>query len=171
MSTKRFISATRAEGVRCANVSAFLAVRNFEKDCSLCVQAANKASRSAAVGASGAFVTAAAGPAFAAELDSCAANDEVDSNINPPQTVTAKSAHRATSVLCRGKNSCQILRERRAWHYLIASRRARLRCQVRLYVRQETDYPHSILLRSQPLNHSDGLTTRIQVHDQQSRRR
>src|ERR1700730_15455586 len=72
-STKRFISATRAAGVRCANVSAFRAVRNLEKDCSLCEQAANKASRKAAVGASGAPVAGVALLACGAELLSCAA--------------------------------------------------------------------------------------------------
>src|SRR5882762_3794025 len=109
MSTKRFISATRAEGVRRANVSAFLVVRNLEKDCSLCVQAAIKASRSAAVGASGALVGTVAAPVCVAELDSCATNPEANTDTSAAETMTARAAHRITLVLCRGKNSRQIL--------------------------------------------------------------
>src|ERR1700726_341257 len=113
-STKRFIRATRAEGVRCANVSAFLVVRNLEKDCSLCVQAANKASRSAAVGASGAFATGGAPPTGVAELDSCAAKAEAKTSISVAETITERGALRTTSVLRRGKNSRQVLCEGRA---------------------------------------------------------
>src|SRR6266404_9961465 len=134
MSTKRFISATRAEGVRWAKVSAFLVVRNLEKDCSLCVQAAIKASRSAAVGASGALVAVAA-PARVAELDSCGTNAVVASDSSAAKTITARAAHRTTLVLCRGKNGRQILREGRARHHFITSRGASLRGQIRLYVR------------------------------------
>src|SRR6266404_357915 len=135
MSTKRFISATRAEGVRWAKVSAFLVVRNLEKDCSLCVQAAIKASRSAAVGASGALLGSVAAPARVAELDSCATNAKAKSDSSAAKTITARAAHRTTLVLCRGKNGRQILREGRARHHFITSRGASLRGQIRLYVR------------------------------------
>src|SRR5437899_12204635 len=97
--------ATRAEGVRWANVSAFLVVRNLEKDSSLCVQAAIKASRSAAVGASGALVGALAAPACVAELDSCATNAVAASDSSAAKTITARAARRTTLVLCRGQHS------------------------------------------------------------------
>src|SRR5260370_21476531 len=78
------MSATRAEGVRWAKVSAFRAVRYLEKDCSLCEQAANSASRRAAVGASAAFVEAAAVPACSAELPSRAGG--LDAPTDAPRT-------------------------------------------------------------------------------------
>src|ERR1700730_16686827 len=129
-STKRFISATRAAGVRCANVSAFRAVRNLEKDCSLCEQAANKASRKAAVGASGAFVAEAAILSCAVELLSCAVAITPKSSSAGAQTSPNKGARRTTSVLCRAQNCRQILCERGPRQYFIATRGARLRGQV-----------------------------------------
>jgi hypothetical protein len=63
------MSATRAGGVRWAKVSAFRVVRNLENACSLCEQAADKASRKAAVGASD-VLTAAPVLAVDTELDS-----------------------------------------------------------------------------------------------------
>src|ERR1700745_1901540 len=110
------MSATRAGGVRCAKVSAFRVVRNLENACSLCEQAADKASRKAAVGASGAL-PATALLAFETELDSCAATTDAKSN-NREASLTKAAAHRNTSILCYRKNRRQILREDRARHHL-----------------------------------------------------
>src|SRR6266404_4154128 len=168
-STKRFMSATRAEGVRCAKVSAFRAVRYLEKACSFCEQAADKASRKAAVGASGA-IAAAVGAAVltcGAELLSCAGATDPQSNSTAAKASLNKSARRTTSILCRSKNRRQVLREGRARHHFVATRGASLRGQVRLHVRQEADHPNVIFLSAQPLDRRDRLVSRIEIHDQQ----
>src|ERR1700738_1529654 len=116
--TKRFMSATRAAGVRCAKVSAFRVVRNLEKACSLCEQAADKASRRAAVGASGAPVAGVALLACGGELLFCAAGRDPQSKSTGIKASLNKDARRTTSVLCRRKNGRQILRERRARQHL-----------------------------------------------------
>src|ERR1700720_1485996 len=113
--------ATRAEGVRWANVSAFLAVKNLEKVCSLCVQAANRASRSAAVGASGAFVRGVAAAAGVAERVSPPAIVDAQPDTSAAKAIKNKGTRRTTSVLRRGKNGRQVLRKGRAGHHLIAS--------------------------------------------------
>src|SRR5712672_3424095 len=102
------MSATRAGGVRWAKVSAFRVVRNLENACSFCEQAADKASRKAAVGASD-VLTATAVLAVDTELDSCAA--ATDAKSSNSDASPAKAAHRNTSVLCYGKNRRQILRK------------------------------------------------------------
>src|SRR5258706_3920195 len=168
-STKRFMSATRAAGVRCAKVSALRAVRNLEKDCSLCEQAADKASRKAAVGASGA-IAAAVGAAVltcGAELLSCAGATDPQSNSTAAKANLNDRARRTTSILCRGKNGRQALREGRARHHFVATRGASLRGQVRLHVRQEADHPNAIFRGAQPLDRRDRLVSRIEIHDQQ----
>src|ERR1700676_320675 len=135
-STKRFMSATRAEGVRWANVSALRAVRNFENDCSLCEQAADNASRNAAVGASGAFVTVVALLLCAEELLSCpAAICTAKAGTSATAMDLSQVARRTTSVLCGGKNGREILREGGPRHNFIATRGASLRSQFRLDVR------------------------------------
>src|SRR5260370_38674988 len=79
-STKRFIKATRAEGVRCAKVCALRAVRELAKACSLCEHAAEMASRSAAVGEPGALAAGELALAIGRELDSCARTHSVGKN-------------------------------------------------------------------------------------------
>src|SRR6266849_6190577 len=166
-STKRFMSATRAEGVRWAKVSAFRAVRYLDKDCSLCQQAANRASRKAAVGASGAFVEAAAVPACAAELLSCAGAVKAKSNHPGTRASPSQRARCTTSILRRGEDGRQVLCERRARHHFIATRGACLRGQFRLHVRQEAHHPHAIFRGTHPLDRGDRLISRVQVYDQQ----
>src|SRR5258707_7883769 len=161
------MSATGAEGVRWAKVSAFRAVRSWEKDCSLGEQAANSASLKAAVGASGAFVEAAAVPACAAELLSCAGAVKAKSNRPGTRASPSQRARCTTSILRRGEDGRQVLCERRARHHFIATRGARLRGQFRLYMRQEADHPHSIFRGTQPLDRGDRLASRVQLHDQQ----
>src|SRR5260221_11085815 len=90
-STKRFMSATRAEGVRCAKVSALRAVRNFEKACSLCEQAADKASRKAAVGAPRAIAAA-----VGAAVLRCGAERRCCRGATAPQSTT--TAAKASST-------------------------------------------------------------------------
>src|SRR5258708_38161780 len=105
-----------------AKVSVFRAVRNLEKACSLCEQAANKASRKAAVGASGAFATEVAVLLCAAELLSCATAIEAKSSSAGARATLSRRARRTTSVLCRLKNGRQILRKGGARQHFIATR-------------------------------------------------
>src|ERR1700738_4747263 len=170
--TKRFMSATRAAGVRCAKVSAFRVVRNLEKACSLCEQAADKASRRAAVGASGATAAAVGAVVLAcgAELLSCAGATDPKSNSAGGKANLTKRARRTTSILCCGKNRCKVLCEGRARHHFVATRGTSLRGQVRLHVRQEADDPYRIFVGAQPLDRRDRLASRIEIHDQQLRR-
>src|SRR5258708_40052594 len=117
------MSATRAGAVRWAKVSAFRVVRNLEKACSLCEQAADKASRKAAVGASG-VIAAAVGAAVltcGAELLSCASATDPQSNSTAAKASLNKSARRTTPILCPGKNGRQVLREGRARHHFVTT--------------------------------------------------
>src|ERR1700686_5422852 len=148
-STKRFMSATRAEGVRWANVSALRAVRNFENDCSLCEQAADNASRNAAVGASGAFVTVATLLLCPEELLSWpAAVCMAKLGRSTTAMNLSQVARRTTLVLCRCKNGRQILREGGPRHNFIATRGTSLRREFRLHVREEADHAHLIFVRA-----------------------
>src|ERR1700687_1222135 len=134
-STNRFMNATRAKGGRWAKVFTFRDVRNLEKDCSLCEQAADKASRKAAVGASGAFVAGVTVLPGAAELVSCAADVKPKSSRVGAKASLSKGARRTTtSVLRRGKNGRQVLCEGRARHDFITTRGTSLRGQFRLHV-------------------------------------
>src|SRR5216684_12395 len=170
-STKRFIKATRAEGVRCAKVSALRAVRNFAKACSLCEQAAEMASRRAAVGEPGALAVAElALPAVGRELDSCARMHCAGKNAS-----RVSKRNRLGEIFCTGSTSIlggaedggEILREAGAREDVVATGGAGLGGEVGLHMGKESHDANAVLFFTQLLDGLQGLAAGVQVDDDQ----
>src|SRR5579859_667495 len=170
-STKRFIKATRAEGVRRAKVSALRAVRNFANDCSLCEQAAEMASRSAAAGEPGRLVTAELELASGGELDSCAgkycAVEEARAISRRKRMGSTRCA--GTLILGGAENSGKILREAGAGEDIVATGGAGLGGEVGLYVGKESDDAHAVLSGTQVLDGLERLAAGVKVDEDQLR--
>src|SRR5712692_7942234 len=169
-STKRFIKATRAEGVRCAKVSALRAVRNLAKACSLCEQAAEMASRSAAVGEPGALAAAELALAIGRELDSCARTHSVGKNAS-----RASGRNRtgifllagSTSILGGAEDGGEILREAGAREDVVATGGAGLGGEVGLHMGKEGYDANAVLFFTQVSDGLQGLAAGVQVDDDQ----
>src|SRR5260370_10420840 len=151
-STKRFIKATRVEGVRCAKVSALRGVRNLAKACSLCEQAAEMASRSAAAGEPGALAAAEPGSAAGRELDSCARTHRIGKNAS-----RASGRNRtgifllagSTSILGGAQDGGEILREAGAREDVVATGGAGLGGEGGLHMGQVSYDSNAVLFFTQ----------------------
>src|ERR1700688_4305258 len=168
-STKRFIKATRAEGVRRAKVSALRAVRNFANDCSLCEQAAEMASRSAAAGEPGTAVAGELALASAREPDSCAGRYCAGKN---PSAISRRKRLgnnfcADTSILGGAENGGEILREAGAGENIVATGGAGLGGEVGLHVGKESDDAHAVLFRAKVFDGSQRLAAGVEVDEDQ----
>jgi hypothetical protein len=172
---------TRAAGVIREKESLLRTVRKRENPSWFCEQAAARALLSALPGAACAGIApetfAASGSGF--EPDSCAKQFAAAGN-NPHITakthflyflwldkwfLTAFIANTGCSILGRAQYRGKILRKARPRQNFVAACGLRLRCQLRLHVRQKSHDTNVFVALTHFFNGFERLAARVQVHN------